>query len=90
MQEIKALKLFYLNYFYEKERIRQTEDLQLLSFFNDIDVNFIRVKKVDCNVYDNKLIEIKNIVDDALRKTPKTKLIEYMFEKVPRGFVQDL
>ena len=52
--------------------------------------NFISVKKVDCNVYDNKLIEIKNIVDDGLRKTPKTKLIEYMFEKVPRGFVQDL
>ena len=88
MQKIKVLKLFYLNYFYEKERVSQTEDLRLLSFVNDIDVNFIGIKKVDCNMYDNKLIEIKNVVD-ALRKKPKTKLIEYMFEKVPRGFVQD-
>lgn len=88
MQKIKVLKLFYLNYFYEKEQVGQTEDLRLLSFVNDIDVNFVGIKKAENNVYECKLSEIKNAVD-ALRKMPPTKLVEYVFEKVPRGFVQD-
>ena len=66
----------------------QTEDLRLLSFVNDIDVNFVGIKKKENNVYEGKLSEIKNAVD-ALRKTPPTKLVEYVFEKVPRGFMQD-
>ena len=87
-KKIKILKLFYMNYFYEKEKVEKSTDLRLLSFINDIDVDFMGIKRTDSSDYDKRLSDIKQSVD-ALRQSLHLKLIEYNFNKIPRGYVQD-
>ena len=87
-KKIKILKLFYMNYFYEKEKVDKSTDLRLLSFINDIDMDFMGIKRVDSSDYDKKLSDIKQRVND-LRQSLQFKLIEYNFNRIPRGYVQD-
>ena len=87
-KKLKILKLFYLNYFYEKEKVEKSTDLRLLSFINDIDVDFMGIKRSDTSEYDKKLLAIQQSVD-TLRQSLHLKLIEYDFNKIPRGYVQD-
>ena len=46
------------------------------------------IKRTDSSDYDKRLSDIKQSVD-ALRQSLHLKLIEYNFNKIPRGYVQD-
>ena len=88
-KKIKILKLFYMNYFYEKEKLASTKNLRLVSFLNDIKDEFMGIKSVDSSAYDTKLNEIKNSIESLRKATSKKKLIEYNFNTIPHSFVQD-
>ena len=87
VKSLKLIKLFYLNYYFDKEICQESNDINLLRYVNNISFEFM-----DTNLNHDKSInkifgEIKSNIDNMSKSNgQKTLSIKFTYDNVSRSF----
>lgn len=86
---LKILKLFYLNYYFDRDRAinsQKFQNLYLLKYLNDINYE---IEDVNINHNANvnqQLLSIKKILEDLRKVTDNVVSISFSFKEIPKKF----
>ena len=91
VKSLKLIKLFYLNYFYDKEVSLDSKNINLLRFVNNISFEFIDLNLIHNKIINSKISEMQTSIDSYFKENNKEKNIpnlrvELIFNEVPRNF----
>ena len=85
VKSLKILKLLYYNYYYDKESCKNSIDVNLLRFVNNISLEFMDLQINHNKSIDIKLVDMKSKLENLSKET-KILNINYAFDDVPRSF----
>ena len=92
VKTLKLLKLFYLNYYYDKEISMESKNINLLRFVNNISFEFLDLNISHNQIINTKISEMKNSIESYFRdnnnelKNVQNLNINLIFNEVPRNF----
>ena len=87
VKSLKLIKLFYLNYYYDKDLCKDSIEVNLLRFVNNISLEFMDLNIVHDKSINSKLGEIKSILESMSQANRQNIInINYNFDEVPRSF----
>jgi hypothetical protein len=91
VKSLKLIKLFYLNYFYDKEVSLDSKNINLLRFVNNISFEFIDLNLIHNKIINSKISEMQTSIDSYFKENNKEKnvpnlRVELIFNEVPRNF----
>ena len=87
IKSLKLIKVFYLNYYYDKDLCKDSIEVNLLRFVNNISLEFMDLNIVHDKSINSKLGEIKSILESMSQANRQNIInINYNFDEVPRSF----
>ena len=86
VRNLKIIKLFYSNYFFDKSRSEKSEDINLHKYLNMINYELDDIKLIKNEECNQKLNEIMNNITYLNSKTENLLEINYQFYEVPKNF----
>ena len=87
VKSLKLIKLFYLNYYYDKEICSESTDINLLRYVNNISFEFMDTNLNHEKIINLKFAEMKSNIDNMSKSSgQKTLTINFSYDNVPRSF----
>ena len=87
VKSLKLIKVFYLNYYYDKDLCQDSIEVNLLRFVNNISLEFMDLNISHDKSINSKLGEIKSILESMSQANRQNIInINYNFDEVPRSF----
>ena len=88
VQNLKILKMFYSNYFFDKSRAEKTDDISLYKYLNMINYELEDVKLIKNEESIQKLNEIMDNITFLSGKIDSLLEINYQFSRISKNFKQ--
>ena len=87
VKSLKLIKVFYLNYYYDKDLCKDSIEVNLLRFVNNISLEFMDLNISHDKSINSNLGEIKSIIESMSQANRQNVInIDYNFDEVPRSF----